>query len=504
MLDRRDTYVGQQVTIFDNRGTCAHSALLGPALGPRFGRSGAVRRPGGGRMDEIIAAVGRALGRAELRLGGHEAREQVDQEREQAIEVSKDGPYRSRAGSRSRMPTATWSGGTRAPRSSTTASVAVPLAEQAVLQRQAGRSARDPVPDPEHEPTLFEAGGLPALTRMTRIFYGQYVPQIPSGSAVREHVPDHPERVAAWLGEGVRRPKAYSEGYGGYERMVSQHLGKAASSAPAGSSCCASRPTTPSRRRRRVARRVRRLPGVGLADRARELPARRPSAAAHAGAALVVVLRRDAEQAGLRPGRRGAGAAGRPSWPDELLSFEQHIKPPSASAIVSRCASPSTSGRRRRRRARRHPRPPPGRDDALRRAWPEERVEVSAAGWTLARPRRRKELRNVRNDRHLESRQPQARPRPCFEPGCVRADGLADRLLVVGAHPSGAREFVEHGYEVDVASPDGGRLQGDSWSDPHDKSGYSADDLTSRSASSTRPSTEARRGVEAARSRTCR
>jgi putative intracellular protease/amidase len=40
-------------------------------------------------------------------------------------------------------------------------------------------------------------------------------------------------------------------------------------------------------------------------------------------------------------------------------------------------------------------------------------------------------------------------------------------------------EFVEHGYEVDVASPDGGALQGDSWSDPRDKSGYSADDLIS-------------------------
>ena len=40
-------------------------------------------------------------------------------------------------------------------------------------------------------------------------------------------------------------------------------------------------------------------------------------------------------------------------------------------------------------------------------------------------------------------------------------------------------EFVEHGYQVDVASPDGGPLQADSWSDPRDKSGYSADDLIS-------------------------
>jgi putative intracellular protease/amidase len=40
-------------------------------------------------------------------------------------------------------------------------------------------------------------------------------------------------------------------------------------------------------------------------------------------------------------------------------------------------------------------------------------------------------------------------------------------------------ELTEHGYHVDVASPDGGRLAGDSWSDPRDKSGYSADDLLS-------------------------
>jgi putative intracellular protease/amidase len=45
------------------------------------------------------------------------------------------------------------------------------------------------------------------------------------------------------------------------------------------------------------------------------------------------------------------------------------------------------------------------------------------------------------------------------------------------AHPYW--EFTEHGYAVDVASPDGGALQADSWSDPRDASGYSAEDLIS-------------------------
>ena len=40
-------------------------------------------------------------------------------------------------------------------------------------------------------------------------------------------------------------------------------------------------------------------------------------------------------------------------------------------------------------------------------------------------------------------------------------------------------EFTERGYEVDIASPEGGALRADAWSDPRDKSGYSADDLLS-------------------------
>jgi putative intracellular protease/amidase len=40
-------------------------------------------------------------------------------------------------------------------------------------------------------------------------------------------------------------------------------------------------------------------------------------------------------------------------------------------------------------------------------------------------------------------------------------------------------ELTEHGYEVDVASPQGGELKADAWSDPRDQSRYSADDLIS-------------------------
>ena len=45
------------------------------------------------------------------------------------------------------------------------------------------------------------------------------------------------------------------------------------------------------------------------------------------------------------------------------------------------------------------------------------------------------------------------------------------------AHPYW--EMTERGYQVDIASPDGGKLEADNWSDPRDESGYSAHDLIS-------------------------
>jgi putative intracellular protease/amidase len=41
-------------------------------------------------------------------------------------------------------------------------------------------------------------------------------------------------------------------------------------------------------------------------------------------------------------------------------------------------------------------------------------------------------------------------------------------------------EFRHAGYEVTIASPDGGDLMGDLWSDPEHETGYSADDIVSQ------------------------
>ena len=76
---------------------------------------------------------------------------------------------------------------------------------------------------------MFEwAGGEAAFTRMTRLFYGKYVPVDPLLAPLfASMAPDHPERVAAWLGETFGGPTTYSERFGGYDWMVSQHQGKA-------------------------------------------------------------------------------------------------------------------------------------------------------------------------------------------------------------------------------------------------------------------------------------
>ena len=232
--DRLDTYVGQQVTVLDNRGTCQHSGFCTDRLATVFHLD---KEPfvtaSGGRMDEIIRVV-RACpsGALGLALDGKRAQDEVDHHgtRGPRVEVSRDGPYRVTGG--------------------------IDLVDHAGVgvSRNAGASLehyalcrcghsknkpfcsgmhwyvgfRDPVLGLDHEATMFEwAGGLPALTRMTRVFYEKYVPQDPLLAPLFATMSaDHPERVAKWLSEVFCGPKVYSEECGGYSRMLSQHIGK--------------------------------------------------------------------------------------------------------------------------------------------------------------------------------------------------------------------------------------------------------------------------------------
>jgi CDGSH-type Zn-finger protein/truncated hemoglobin YjbI len=230
--DKRDSYEGQQIEIFDNRGICAHSGFCTDRLASVFhvGQEPFVT-PSGGRLDEIIQAV-RACpsGALSYAIDGVEARQQVDQDRAASIEVSKDGPYRISGGIR-----LVDEAGNDISRAEGSSREHFSLCRCGHSQNKPFCSGmhwsiqfKDPVADASREPTLFEwAGGFPALLRMTRIFYSKYVPQDPLvGPLFARMSPDHPERVAAWLSEVFGGPDFYSEQYGGYSQMISQHVGK--------------------------------------------------------------------------------------------------------------------------------------------------------------------------------------------------------------------------------------------------------------------------------------
>ena len=228
-------------------------------------------------------------------------------------------------------------------------------------------------PAPE-QATLFEwVGGFPALLRLTRRFYETPRPRGPA--AVRAVLPDvarSPQRVAAWLGQVFGGPPAYSDSYGEYDRMISQHLDKA---------------LTPEQRARWVQLLARSADEVGLPADAEfraaftaylewgsrialensqpgvhpppHMPVPRwwwvcdaePWSRAHATADEVTE-----EPAAALPGA------------DEPLSFAAHIKPLFRAAIATRCGSPSTSGpTTTSARTRGDPRAAACRHDAVRR-----------------------------------------------------------------------------------------------------------------------------------------
>ena len=209
--DQRDAYHGEQVTIFDNRGICQHSGLCTDRLSTVFRTSREpFVAPSGGRMDEIVRAVrdcpSGALSLAFAEPVGPDVAEERDLadwhgRREPAIEITRDGPYRITG----RIALTGHDGGdvARAEGSSR---------EHYALCR-CGHSQNKPFcsgmhwyigfTDPERgtgrEPSLFEwAGGLPALTRMTRLLYEKLVPADALLAPLFADVPPgYPQREAA-------------------------------------------------------------------------------------------------------------------------------------------------------------------------------------------------------------------------------------------------------------------------------------------------------------------
>jgi truncated hemoglobin YjbI/CDGSH-type Zn-finger protein len=181
-------------------------------------------------MDEIVAAVRHCpSGALSFGVDGREAREQVDQAgRPEQVEVSKDGPYRITGG----IPLVE-EDGTPVARPAGASTEHYALCRCGQSQNKPFCSGmhwyvnfQDP-PAPE-EPTVFQwAGGYPAFLRLTELFYSKYVPQDPLLSPLfAGMLPDHPERVASWLSEVFGGPGLYSGQFGGYHRMLGEHIGK--------------------------------------------------------------------------------------------------------------------------------------------------------------------------------------------------------------------------------------------------------------------------------------
>ena len=244
--DQRDTYPGEQVTIFDNRGICQHSGLCSDRLPTAFRtKEEPFVAPSGGRMDELVRAVRDCpSGALSLAFDGTEARDLTDRHdtREQAIEITQDGPYRVTGG----LPL-TDASAADVPRAAGSSREHYALCRCGHSQNKPFCSGmhwyvdfRDPVRRAGTEPTLFEwAGGLPALTRMTRLLYEKHVPAddllAPVFAAM---APDLPQREAA----------TFAAAFGGPPRPAgSAQEGRRSprSSAPAGSRWPCGPPTRP-------------------------------------------------------------------------------------------------------------------------------------------------------------------------------------------------------------------------------------------------------------------
>jgi len=76
-------------------------------------------------------------------------------------------------------------------------------------------------------PTLYEwAGGAEALNRLTDTFYGKVLNDPVLEPVFRHMSKDHPQHVAAFIGEVFGGPKTYSEGLGGHRGMVMHHVNR--------------------------------------------------------------------------------------------------------------------------------------------------------------------------------------------------------------------------------------------------------------------------------------
>jgi CDGSH-type Zn-finger protein/truncated hemoglobin YjbI len=226
IANRRDRYVAEGITVFDDRTRCAHFGQCTNRL-PAVFRADAEPfvDPHGADADAIADVVAGCPSGALAYARGTDGDPVETGAAEPSITPIVDGPYRVRG------PVQVVGADGRA----------YERRERQTLCR-CGQSNnkpfcdgshwyagfRDPVP-PElatHPPSLYDwAGGLAALERLTAHFYDAIVsePDPILEPVFRGMDPDHPRHVAAWLAETFGGPTTYTEELGGYEHMLAKH-----------------------------------------------------------------------------------------------------------------------------------------------------------------------------------------------------------------------------------------------------------------------------------------
>lgn len=218
---------GKKPLIFtDNRGLCAHSGFCTDILPETFrADKEPFADPNASEVADIVRVI-RTCPSGALGLPDRRA----DQERPPTILISRDGPYRVSGSIPLRR-----SSGVEEPRNEGGSAEHYSLCRCGYSQNKPFCSGmhwysgfKDPEYREDHEWTIFEwMGGLPAITRAIRLFYEKYVPDDPVIGPLFAHARhDHIERVSAWLAETFGGPAFYTDRYGGYPRMLSQHVGK--------------------------------------------------------------------------------------------------------------------------------------------------------------------------------------------------------------------------------------------------------------------------------------
>ena len=77
----------------------------------------------------------------------------------------------------------------------------------------------------EYPPTLYNwAGGMPALERLTGIFYQKVLEDPLLQPVFQQMGTEHPRYVAQFLAEVLGGPKTYSVERGGHPHMIAQHF----------------------------------------------------------------------------------------------------------------------------------------------------------------------------------------------------------------------------------------------------------------------------------------